>query len=91
VEFKLDRAGVGEVLKAMTAKAVADVAQEIAAAAGDDAVVELGVSDRARALVMVPAEQQALDGVLSRAAAAAGLEVRARVKSPKKSRTRKKP
>ncbi|MGA5467173.1 hypothetical protein [Mycobacterium sp. NPDC050041] len=74
--FKLNRKGGAEVLKRTAAAAIANLAQEVAKNAGPDAKVSLYTTDRAAASVSVPAEQQARDGVLTRAAAAAGLEVR---------------
>lgn len=76
--FELYRAGGAEVLKDIAANAIHDLGREVAAAAGDEAVLNTHTSDRAVATVSVPASQQARDGVLTRAAAAAGLEVRAR-------------
>lgn len=78
VKFKLDYKGGGEVLKQVAAAAVNDAARQVAAAAGPDAEVETYTTDRAAASVSVPAEQQAKDGVLTRAASAAGLQVRAK-------------
>ncbi|WP_019204582.1 hypothetical protein [Tsukamurella sp. 1534] len=75
-KFKLDRAGGAEVLKELAAAHVNELARQIAAAAGADAEVETYSTDRAAASVGVPAHRQATDGVLSRAAAAAGVEVR---------------
>lgn len=74
--FKLNRAGGAEVLKELAAQHVNALAREVADRAGDEAVVEEYTTDRAAATVSVPAVQQAKDGVLSRAAGAAGLEVR---------------
>lgn len=71
--FVLDREGGAEVLKVVAAQAIADLAQQVAGAAGDGAIVELSTSDRARAKVKVPADAQAKDGVLSKAAAQVGL------------------
>lgn len=73
--FHLDLAGGAAVLKEMAAEHIAGIAEAVAAEAGADAEVTQKVTDRARAAVKVPAEQQAKDGVLIRAAAAAGLEV----------------
>jgi hypothetical protein len=74
--FKLNRAGGAEVLKQLAAPHVNALARQIAEQAGEDAEVEEYTTDRAAAAVAVPAHQQAKDGVLTRAAAAAGLEVR---------------
>lgn len=76
VKFRLNRKGGAEVLKQLAADDVNALAKRVAAQAGDDAVVEEYTTDRAAATVSVPAAQQASDGVLTRAAAAAGLEVR---------------
>jgi hypothetical protein len=74
--FRLDRKGGAEVLKQLAASHINALAQQVADRAGDDAEVEEYTTDRAAATVSVPAAQQAKDGVLSRAATAAGLEVR---------------
>lgn len=84
--FTLDRDGGAEVLKVMAADAIAAFGKQIAAAAGTEAVLDINVTDRARASVKVPAYLQAKDGVLSRAATDAGLEFR----PPKKSAAPKK-
>lgn len=78
MKFKLNRAGGAEVLKQLAAGPVNALAQQIAGHAGDDAEVTEYTTDRAAASVSVPAEAQAKDGVLTRAAAAAGLEVRSK-------------
>ena len=78
VKFKLNYKGGGEVLKQLAAAAVNDATRRVGATAGPDAEVEEYTTDRAAASVSVPAEQQAKDGRLTRAAAAAGLEVRAK-------------
>lgn len=74
--FELNSAGAAEVLKTIAAQHIRDVAEQVGAAAGDDAIVDTYTTDRAAASISVPAEQQAKDGVLTRAAAAAGLEVK---------------
>jgi hypothetical protein len=74
--FKLNPKGGEEVLKVTAAAAVKALTERIGAQAGPDAVVDTYVTDRAAGSVAVPAHQQAKDGVLTRAAAAAGLEVR---------------
>lgn len=76
--FRLNRKGGAEVLKQLAAPAINAVARQVAAGAGEDAEVDEYTTDRAAASVAVPAEQQAKDGVLTRAASAAGLEVRAK-------------
>lgn len=77
-KFKLDRKGGAEVLKQMAAPLINDLAQQVAGSAGPDAEVSTYTTDRAAASVAVPAEQQAKDGVLTKAASGAGLEVRAK-------------
>lgn len=74
--FKLDRKGGAEVLKQLAAPHINALARKIAGQASDDAEVQEYTTDRAAATVSVPAYQQAKDGVLTRAASAAGLEVR---------------
>lgn len=76
--FRLNRKGGAEVLKELAAEAINALGRRVAADAGDDAEFNAYTTDRAAASVTVPAEQQAKDGVLTRAAAAAGLEVRAK-------------
>lgn len=76
--FTLDRAGGAEILKAVAAEEVSALAAQVAAAAGPDASLSTKVtSTRFVATVQVPAEAQAIDGVLSRAASTVGLTVRA--------------
>lgn len=89
--FELDRAGGAEVLKVLAAEAIAELAAQVAAKAGEGAEVSTSVTDRARASVRVPADAQATDGVLSRAAAEVGLEVRPSKKRPPWPRNQKKP
>lgn len=89
VGFYLNLAGGAEVLKQMAAKSIEELADTIAAQAGPDAKVTSKVTDRARSTVRVPAEQQAKDGVLTRGATAAGLEVVQRERKPRKSRGKK--
>lgn len=75
--FRLNRAGVAALLKSPEFIAlVNDAAIRAAAGAGSDAQVEPYTTDRSAAAVVVPAEQQARDGALTRGAAAAGLEVK---------------
>jgi hypothetical protein len=76
--FRLNRKGGAEVLKQLAAPHINALARQIASQAGDDAEVDEYTTDRAAAAVSVPAHQQATDGVLTRAAAAAGLEVRSK-------------
>jgi hypothetical protein len=76
--FKLNYKGGKEVLNQMATPHINALARQIAAQAGADAEVDEYTTDRAAAAVSVPAEQQAKDGALTRAASAAGLEVRAK-------------
>ena len=76
--FKLNRAGGAEVLKHLAADQIHALAHQVATQAGDAAVVDEYTTDRAAASVSVPAHLQAKDGVLTKAASAAGLEVRPR-------------
>lgn len=76
MNFRLDRKGGAEVLKTLAAPAINDLAKQVGDQAGEDAEVDEYTTDRAAAAVSVPAEQQAKHGTLTRAAAAAGLEVR---------------
>lgn len=80
--FILDRDGGAEVLKELVAERISELALQIGEAADEGAkvaefsTIDERVTDRFVATVTVPAERQARDGVLTRAAAAAGLEVR---------------
>lgn len=80
--FELDREGGAEVLKVMAAAAISELALQVAAGSdegakvADYAQVSERVTDRFVSSVSVPAERQAKGGALTRAAAAAGLEVR---------------
>lgn len=76
--FRLNRKGGAEVLKVLAAPQINALARQVADSAGDDAEVEEYTSDRAAASVAIPAAQQAKDGRLTRAASAAGLEVRSK-------------
>lgn len=76
--FKLNRKGGAEVLNEMSVKLVNELTKKVAAGAGDEAVFEEYTTDRAAAIVSVPAGEQAKHGVLTRAASAAGLEVRSK-------------
>lgn len=73
--FTLDRDGGAEVLKILAAQAVAEIASRVSAAAGETSVITMETTDRARAKVSVPADAQAKDGLLSRAASEVGLTV----------------
>lgn len=76
--FTLDRAGGAEVLKILAADEIRALTNQVGAEAGEAAEVHHYTTDRAAGSVSVPAGQQAKHGVLTRAAAAAGLEVRAK-------------
>lgn len=73
--FELDLAGGAEVLNEMAAPHVEALAGVVAAMAGEGATVKAYQTDRAAAKVMVPADAQAVDGVLTKAASALGLAV----------------
>jgi hypothetical protein len=74
---RLNSAGIARLLKSPEfAAMVNDAAVRAAAGAGANAVVEPYSTDREAAAVVVPAEDQARDGVLTRGAAAAALEVK---------------
>lgn len=80
--FILDRDGGAEVLKELVAGRISELALQVGEAADEGAkvaefsTIDERVTDRFVATVTVPADRQARDGVLTRAAAAAGLEVR---------------
>ncbi len=76
--FTLNHKGAEEVLKVVARQSIDDLAQRLAKEAGEAAVVHSYTTDRAAAAVSVPAAKQAKRGVLTRAAAAVGLTVRAR-------------
>ncbi|MGA5542702.1 hypothetical protein ACPCIR_12690 [Mycobacterium sp. NPDC051198] len=83
MSFELDHRGAEEVLKKLAADEIHSLARKVgdhAKRSGDYPdeliVVDTYTTDRAAASVSVPAELQAKDGVLTRAAAAAGLDVR---------------
>jgi hypothetical protein len=76
MDFQLDIAGGAEVLKELAAAEIDALAKKVTDEAGPHAVFHEYTTDRAAAVVSVPAGLQAKDGVLTRAAAAAGLEVR---------------
>ncbi|WP_234797683.1 hypothetical protein [Mycobacteroides chelonae] len=86
MSFVLDRDGGAEVLKELAAAAIKDLAGQVADDIGEGAQVKIYTTDRAAASVSVPAEMQAKDGVLTRAAAAAGLDVRPKPATEKRSR-----
>lgn len=74
MKFKLDRKGGAEVLKELAAAEIRALANRVAAQSGGE--VRTYTTDRAAAAVTVPAARQAKDGALTRAASAAGLEVK---------------
>lgn len=85
--FELDREGGAEVLKEIAADTINEIALRVAESAdaigepaqvADYAQVAEYTTDRAAASVTVTAERQAKYGVLTKAAAAAGLEVKPR-------------
>lgn len=78
MSVEIDHDGAAEVLMRLAAGTINDLAKKVADDAGEDAVLDTYTTDRAAASVSVPAEQQAKDGVLTRAAVAAGLELRLR-------------
>ena len=76
---RLNHATIAKILKSQgVVDLVNRAAREVAAHAGEDADVDEYTTDRGAASVAVPAEQQAIEGALTRAAAAASLEVRQR-------------
>ena len=80
--FTLNRAGGNEILKAVCAEEVSALAAQVVAAAGPEAFLSTKVTaTRFVATIKVPAEAQATDGVLSRAATAVGLTINAYKKS----------
>jgi len=78
MEIRIDHGGAEEVLKKLDRDEINRLARKVAEKAGDEAVVHEYTTDRAAASVSVPAELQAKHGVLTRAAAEAGLEIRLR-------------
>lgn len=77
-KVKINRKAVGALLKGKGVAALCTgTARRIAAAVDGDAYVSTYTTDRRAAGVTVPAEDQARDGALTRAAAAVGLTVRA--------------
>lgn len=85
--FRMDRKGISQVLKTMTEAKTAELAEDVAAqirAGYPDVEVDVQsfTTDRAVAVVMVKddrgKELQITEGILTRAAAAVGLEVRAK-------------
>lgn len=76
--FKLDHKGAEEVLKKLAAAEIHALAQQVTDNSGDAAWMHTYTTDRAAASVTIPAARQAKHGTLTRAAAAAGLEVKAK-------------
>jgi hypothetical protein len=76
--FKLDHEGAAEVLKKLAADEIRAIAKQVASQAGDAVWVNHYTTDRAAAAVTIPAARQAKHGTLTRAASAAGLEVKAK-------------
>ena len=82
--FYLDTDGGSEILKEMCRDLILQVALQVGELADDGATVdeysqiEEYVTDRSAASVAGPADRQAVDGVLTKAAAALGLEVKPR-------------
>lgn len=81
---RLNRKEIGRILKQDYADQVNELANKIADEArslvGNDDAVEVDeyTTDRAAASVSVPASAQAVDGVLTKAAAKVGLEVQSK-------------
>ena len=76
---KLNRKGVAELLKSQGyADAVNAAARSIASDIGDEAEVTDYTTDRKAASVSIPMHLEASQGLLARAAASVGLEVKAR-------------
>lgn len=74
-KFRLNRKGGAEVLKQLAAPTINALAHQIAAEI-EGAEVDEYTTDRAAAQVRAPSHKQAKDGALTRAASAAGLEVK---------------
>ena len=77
-EVALNSPGIRAILRRPEVAAMVNaMARRVAAQIdGDDVHVDEYTTDRAAAAVVVPAERQAVDGALTRAAAAVGLEVK---------------
>ncbi|MDG3012148.1 hypothetical protein G4X40_18560 [Rhodococcus sp. D2-41] len=79
VSIKLNRREIAELLKSPEFAAVVNAAaRDIAANAGTGAEVVEYTTDRRAATVRVPADRQAKDGALTKAAAALGIPVKLR-------------
>lgn len=77
-KFTLDRKGGSEVLKSLVADEIHAFGAQVEASAGEGAYVNNYTTDRAVSAVSVPAALQAKHGNLTKAASAAGLEVKAK-------------
>ncbi|CPR79231.1 hypothetical protein [Mycobacteroides abscessus] len=74
--FKLNKRGIAKLAKSAEAQAVvSNVAKRIAEKSGHEADVVEYTTDRAVAAVRVHAFDQAADGVLSRGASSAGIQI----------------
>lgn len=80
ITFKRDSAGIRRLLQEHPGvrREIDAAARRVAASTGTKAEVSTYTTDRAAAAVSVKASEQAKRGVLTRAAAAAGLEVTTR-------------
>ena len=76
--FKPDRQGIEEILKTLPRDEINALAEKVADNAGDAVWVDSYTTDRAAASVTIPAARQAKHGTLTKAASAAGLEVKAK-------------
>jgi hypothetical protein len=76
--FKPDHQGIEEILKTLPRAEINALAQRVAGNAGDAVWVNHYTTDRAAASVTIPAARQAKHGTLTKAASAAGLEVKAK-------------
>jgi len=76
--FRLDHKGAAEVLKGLDSAPIKELADQVAKNAGDAVWVNHYTTDRPAASVTIPAARQAKHGTLTKAASAAGLEVKAK-------------
>lgn len=77
-KVRLNHATAAKLLRTAFTIGTNALADRIADEIGEDAFVEHYTTDRGAAAVIVPSELQASDGALTRAAAALGLEVKAK-------------
>jgi hypothetical protein len=78
-KFKLDRKGGSEVLKSLVADEIHALGEKVAADAGDGVQRSTTTPPTVQVLQCpVPAARQAAHGALTKAASAAGLEVKAK-------------